>query len=307
MAIRHLTYKEIDKSKWDGCIRNAMNSLIYGYSFYLDAMSANWDALVLGDYEAVMPLTWKSKWGIKYLYQPAFIQQSGIFFTKDLTAGQTRSFIEQAFIKFKFAEVTLNFLNETEWADQSVQISYRNNFIIDLNKPYDALYQNYDPAFTKSLRRIKKFGMLYVASLNYQKTIELYKYLYGKRLSFFSGKSYSQFETVCKKLFKENSLVIRHARSTDNQLLASVIFLRDEKRLYNIISCITTQGKQLEANYFLYDRIINEFANQNILLDFEGSDVDGIATFYKKFNPQNQPYPFIRHNNLSRIARMFKP
>ena len=31
-----------------------------------------WDALVLDDYAAVMPLTWRRKYGTRYLYQPAF-------------------------------------------------------------------------------------------------------------------------------------------------------------------------------------------------------------------------------------------
>ena len=56
--IKYLQHKEIDKAKWDACIDQASNGLIYAYSFYLDCMAKHWDALVLNDYEAVMPLTW---------------------------------------------------------------------------------------------------------------------------------------------------------------------------------------------------------------------------------------------------------
>ena len=59
--IKYLQHKEIDKAKWDACIEQAPNGLIYSYSWYLDAMSKHWDALVLKDYEAVMPLTWNKK------------------------------------------------------------------------------------------------------------------------------------------------------------------------------------------------------------------------------------------------------
>jgi len=62
-AIQYLTNHEIDKVKWDECINSASNGLIYAYSFYLDHMSKHWDALVLGDYNAVMPLTWNKKYG----------------------------------------------------------------------------------------------------------------------------------------------------------------------------------------------------------------------------------------------------
>ena len=306
MSLTYLTYKEIDKKKWDACIQDAVNGLIYAKSVYLNAMAKNWDALVLNDYEAVMPLTWKSKWGIRYLYQPAFIQQLGIFYTKSLSDIQAKAFLDMAVDKFKFAEITLNFLNRPVGPDATIQIQQRNNFILNLNRPYDELYKNYDPAFTKSLRRIKKFDMGYFESLSYQKIIELYKRLYAKRLPFISGKSYSQFEAVCKKLFSENKIIVRHVRNSSSLLLGSVVLLNDGKRIYNIISCITNEGKKLEANYFLYDRIIHEFANTPLLFDFEGSDVEGIAAFYEKFNPENQPYPYIRYNNLPRFIKFFK-
>src|SRR5436190_22577275 len=77
--IQYLVNTGIEKTKWDRCMDNAVNGLVYGYSFYLDAMADNWDALVMGDYEAVMPLTWKKKYGIHYLCQPFLTPQLGIF------------------------------------------------------------------------------------------------------------------------------------------------------------------------------------------------------------------------------------
>lgn len=306
MNIRYLPYKEIDKAKWDNRISEAANSLIYARSFYLDAMAGNWDALVSDDYEAVMPLPWKKKWNIKYLYQPAFIQQLGVFSIKPLTDSQIQLFIEKAAEHFKFAEITLNYANVIKQTGSIFQVTQRNNFTLDLNKPYEELHDNYLPAFTKSLRRIRKFELLYVSSVNYQKTVELYRHLYGNRFRFIDANIYRHFEKICKKLFEENRLVIRHARSTGNKLLASAILLKDENRLYNIISCITTEGKKLEANYFLFDSIIKEFANTAILLDFEGSDIEGVAAFYKKFNPENEPYPFLKFNTLPAFIKIFK-
>lgn len=60
-TIQLLSQNQIDKTKWDICIDQAPNGLIYAYSWYLDTMAKNWDALVYNDYELVMPLTWKKK------------------------------------------------------------------------------------------------------------------------------------------------------------------------------------------------------------------------------------------------------
>ncbi|MDZ4667693.1 MAG: hypothetical protein SGJ00_07395 [bacterium] len=55
--IRYLSHSAIDKVKWDHCIGTAENHLIYGLSWFLDIMCTEWEALVKGNYEEVMPLT----------------------------------------------------------------------------------------------------------------------------------------------------------------------------------------------------------------------------------------------------------
>ena len=98
MKISYLTQANIDKSKWDRCIDTAENGLIYAYSFYLDAMSENWDALIVNDYEMVMPLTWKKKYTIYYLYQPVFTASLGIF-GNNISAEMVKSFLEKIPVK----------------------------------------------------------------------------------------------------------------------------------------------------------------------------------------------------------------
>jgi hypothetical protein len=65
--IHYVKRKDLDLNKYDACINNAINSRIYGYSWYLDIVADNWDVLVLNDYEALMPLPWRQKYFIKYI------------------------------------------------------------------------------------------------------------------------------------------------------------------------------------------------------------------------------------------------
>jgi hypothetical protein len=48
----------------------------------------------------------------------------------------------------------------------------------------------------------------------------------------------------------------------------------------------------------LFHQIISEFAGTPLILDFEGSDLPGVARFYQKFGAQNQPYFFFKSNRL---------
>ena len=76
---QYLQRGQVNASKWDECISTAENGRVYALAEYLDHTSEHWDALIYGDYEMVIPLPWKQKYGIRYVYAPPFIQHLGVF------------------------------------------------------------------------------------------------------------------------------------------------------------------------------------------------------------------------------------
>jgi len=305
MEIKYFTNKEIDKKKWDNCIATANNSLIYAYSFYLDNMAKNWDALVLNDYEVVMPLTWKKKYGIRYLYQPAFIQQLGIFFKDPIPTSIYEKFKEQLLRHFNFAEITFNFLNTINPSSSFVCLN-RTNYILLLQPDYNTLFKKYSTIFLKNLKQVKKQQLFYKKTDQYNQSIDLYRKKYGERFVGFSKNDYESFKKICFHLHNTGQIIIRNVVNKEDQLLATAVLLRDNSRLYNIISFISTEGRRLNANYLLYDSLIKEFLEENILVDFEGSDVKSIGDFYKQMGAENQSYQFVRYNQLRPLLKLFK-
>lgn len=305
LQISYLPYKQIDKAKWDECIAKSRNRLIYGFSFYLDTMATNWDGLILNDYEAVMPLPWRKKLQVKYLYQPAFMQQGGIFSKSYLGGEVTKCFMDESLKHFKFAEINLNYDNEILDLPPQVVHRKRNNYVLKLEN-YEFVFQNYDHGFKKSLRRLSKFKLRYEKSNDYADIIRLFEKLYGSRLTSFSKNDYTNFKSVCDTLHKEGKVITRIARDEEQRILAAMVVLKDGQRLYNLLSCITDIGKKFVANDFLYDKIIQEFSRQELVFDLEGSDVKGIAEFYKKLTPTLQPYSSIKYNNLHPLLKVFK-
>ena len=92
MVVKHLTYNEIDRTRWDATIATSTNSLPYAYSWYLDAVSPQWEALASNNYEFVMPLPVKRKFGVKYVIQPRWVQQLGVFSAQPITKEIVKSF-----------------------------------------------------------------------------------------------------------------------------------------------------------------------------------------------------------------------
>lgn len=296
MPIHYIPYQQINKLKWDDCIDAANNGLVYAHSFYLDNMAKHWDALVLNDYEAVMPLTWNKKFGIAYLYQPPFTQQLGIFSKVPINIATQKSFVAAAQQRFRFAEIYVNFKYGIE----------QPNFTLSLHQPYALLQQGYKNDMLKNLKHAAKFSLSYVAADDITTAIDLYKSHYAGRAPHVKQQDYNHFQKVCEMVKQNGNLLIRKVTDDKENMLAIALLLKDKKRLYNVLSTVTKEGRQCEANHYLFDKLIQEFCGQEIILDFEGSSIAGIAGFYQKFGAVNKPYYFLRYNRLPWPVKYFK-
>jgi len=298
--IKYLPHQHINKEKWDACISNSSNALIYSYSFYLDAMAKRWDALVLNDYEAVMPLTWNRKWGIKYAYQPPLTPQLGIFSATTVSAALVDRFIAEIKKHFKFAEIFLNYTNDHP------AFSPRCNYILRLDQPYTILRTAYKNDLLKNLKKASQLELNYTSNVDLQEALLLHQQQYGERTPHVLQEDYMHFEELCLQLFREGHTVLRAAFDKRNTLLAVAVLFLKNNRLYLIESTTLESGRTMQANHFLIDAIIQEFSGKDIVLDMVGSDIPGIAHFYKNFGCLEQPYFFYRYNNLPWPVHLLK-
>jgi len=298
--IRFLNRNEIDIDRWDRCIQDALNGMIYARSVYLDTMAKNWSALVWNDYEVVMPLTWKRKYGISYLYQPAFTAQLGVFFNSEPDPHILENFVTQAESHFRFCEIHLNYQNGI------LSERKRANYILNLDKSYAEIRGNYKKRLIENLLEADRYNLQYQPSQNYPAAIKIFKTEYGRRFPQVRTADYRQFELLCRKLLDQNMMFVREVRDKKGELLNTSIFFIDERRIYNIMSVTPAAGREKRAHFHLIDRLIEEFSSKKLLLDFEGSEIPGIAEFYRKFGTINQPYPFLKYNHLPFPIRFFK-
>ena len=155
MKISYLPQDKIDKAKWDHCIDTASNGLIYAYSFYLDTMSKNWDALILDDYSFVMPLTWNKKFGVYYLYQPFFAASLGIF-GDNISPEIIKAFLDNIPEKFKYWDFYLN--KENVFPVAGYEIYERRNYILNLKKNHENLQASYSKSHLRNIKRALDSG-----------------------------------------------------------------------------------------------------------------------------------------------------
>lgn len=300
--IIYLTHLQIDKSKWDNCIETADNGLIYGYSFYLDIMSKNWDALILNDYEAVMPLTWNKKMGIAYLYQPFLTAQLGVF-GKKVSEEIVGNFIESIPSSFRYIDVALNKGN-LSGIPTGFSI-HRSNYVLDLNFSYEYLYDNYKENIQRNIKKAYQQGCKVQKDIDVEKIIDL-AVLQMKSHGHDSKKNIDRFRILYTDLHNRKMAATYGIFSSDNKLLASCVFFFSHCRAYYILVGNNPEGKSSGASHALIDAFIKDNAGKNMVLDFEGSDIPTLAYFYNSFGAEHEIYPALKINRLPFYLKWLK-
>lgn len=302
MAIKLLTYQQIDKSKWDACINSADNGLIYAYSFYLDTMAKNWQALVLDDYNAVMPLTWNKKYSISYLYQPPFTACLGVFGNK-LTAEIMAAFLKAIPAAFKYWDIYFNHGNL--FKTEGFGLYERMNYVLPLNDDYETLFKKYRDNIKRNIKKATQLQLITNKVIPVKDVIALSRSQAVK----FSGKSaadFGNFEKLYDLLYKRSKATTYGVYTTEGQLLASAVFFFSHRRAYYIMVGNHPNGKTLGASHALINAFIKDHAGEDILLDFEGSDISSLAFFYSSFGAKEERYSAIRLNRLPAYLKWMK-
>lgn len=302
MEINYLTYQQINKKKWDACIDNAPNGLIYAYSFYLDTMAKNWDALVFNDYEAVMPLTWNKKYRIHYLYQPAFTACLGIF-GNSITAEKTAAFLNAIPAKFKFWDICLNPGNL--FKIKGYALYERMNYVLNLIDSYDNLYKRYRDNIKRNIKKSEQFQLKTNKNIAITAVIELAR---EQALSFsaMTDADFSNFENLFQLLYKKKKATTYGVYTKEAELIAAAVFFFSHKRAYYIMVGNHPNGKTLGASHALINAFIKDHAGEDIRLDFEGSDINSLAFFYSSFGAVEEKYSAIKMNRLPAPLKWLK-
>jgi len=286
--IQYLTRNQLDVEKYNHCISNAFNSRIYGYSWYLDAICDAWDILVKDDYQAVMPLPKRKKYGVSYIYQAPWAQQLGVFSLAEIEESTIIAFIHAIPKKFKLVDVFLNSKNKFS----SKYLKDRTNYILALDSDFETLKNNFNTNRKRVCKtnfdnfRIDKKG-------NTKAFLEFYK---NQESNYKTHKD--TFEKLQKLIYTNSSTIYIWNVYQDNRIIASLCWLKNHNRITYLAPIATAEAKKENIPTFIINEIIKEHENSNYILDFEGSMIKGVAQFYKSFGAKKETYSQYKKYNL---------
>lgn len=294
--IKCLKNSEIDYRKWDACIANAFNGIVYASSWYLDLVHDGWEALVENDYERVMPLTGGKKFGVNYLFQPYFTQQLGVFSKSILHAETVRVFIENIPSKYKFIELKLNSFNKVENVD--CELHSNKNHILDLINEYPKIAAKYSGQTKRNLKKSLKSGLSLMKNIKPEIVVKLFRENRGSKLAKWNDHHYQILNRLMHAAIYKRIGLVYGVFSEHNELTAGAFFLKYKNRLIFLFSGSDEMARQTSAMTYLIDSVIKEHTPKQTILDFEGSNDPNLARFYKGFGAKEIDYPGIKINKL---------
>lgn len=285
MHISHLTNNQIDKGRWDATVSQSPDFRPYALSWYLDMVSPGWAALVADGYQAVMPLPRARKYGLRYVRQPRFAQQLGVFSRQPLEVGTLQAFM--AAMPLRYVLLDLNFHSGSPMPEAWLpHVSERPNYLLDLGPEAPALFAAYSKNTRRNLRKAQREPLSLLEGYP-PRAFVAFKRRFASNLT---EADYRRLTKLLEKGQEKQQITVYGVKDDWENVLAAAAFVQAGKRRVMINNASSSEGIKRRAMFFLLDTLVQRWAGQNAVLDFEGSQVPGVARFFVGFGAQPETY-----------------
>jgi hypothetical protein len=292
--IRYLKHNQIDMQHWDLCISTSGNRLIYALSWYLDIVSPGWDALVMDDYRAVMPLTWKKKFGIRYLVQPPFCQQLGVFGIGE-ECENAAQFIDK--IPRKFIRIRIQLNKSNHLTLPGATLLEKTNYELHLDRSYPELFDAFATTHKKNIKTGRNRSISISKSADSKLFWDFFQQQHKRKFKL-QQHAHRILQRLISAVESRGMYKLFIARNENGEVVAAIFLLVSFDRWYLLLTPTTEYGSKNRSVYLLVDHFIREFAGSGQILDFEGSSIEGIAKFFQGFGSRSSNYLYIKFSWL---------
>lgn len=293
MQIRFLERKDIDTERWDSVIAGSPAETIYAYSWYLDQVAQNWSALVVEGYRYVMPVVWKKKVGMRYIYQPFYTQQLGVFGKEEPDPELIRKMLMILYKKFRFAGMNLNALNLVG-EDEPFEVVDKSNYVLPLDREYNHLFASFKTNCKRNIRKSLDLSDLVDKNISVEELVKLKR---ENDVIKRSDQDYEWLTDLMAMIINRGAGEIYGCRA-EGKLLAAACFASSKSRAIYLLSASSQEGKDRRAMFRIVDAFVRNHASSGRILDFEGSNIPSVARFFIGFGARAEIYQGVNFNRL---------
>jgi hypothetical protein len=296
---------EIDREQWDNCIRNTPGARPYAYSWYLDIMAPGWQALVDDDYDSVFPVPGFRRFGIQYIATPVFLQQLGAFSPDNHTSKAVTEFLDYMPDFYKLIDLCIGQKIEGDHIN-GCKISEKGNFELDLSKSYEIISGNFTEHCRRNLHSSSRSCPELVSAVTPDEIINLFIENKGKEIRGIKDRDYQRLKNLinfCQINKKGRIIGVRGARK---KLIFGIFLVEIPGRKTILFVANTPKSREKRIGYYVVNELIKNNSPTKIILDFAGSSIPSVASFYESFGCIKVPFYRLYRNRLFWPVRMLK-
>lgn len=272
MNIRFVERADIDKIKWNSCIHYAINGNVFGYMWFLDNVAKEWDGLVEGDYESVMPVIGRPKYlGVKELYQPDIIRESGIYSINTLSPKRIKGFFEALPEEYKVVNIHLN--EQHQLSEKQVPngtLTPLQNHQLYMGKSHEDIAADYSPDTLQKLERANLSNLTPTTNLKPEKLVDFYKQHTTERKNI--DRRYHEYLRIMYNCMHRGWGMSSAILDKSQNVLAAAYFIYSHSKVIRLFSASSPDGQQKGADTLLFDMLIRTHCGKPSILDFNSSD-----------------------------------
>lgn len=282
--MRLKSHKRINTKKWDDCIHRSLNAKPYALTSWLNAVSPRWDGVIIGDYEAVFPIPYKSRIIYSEVVQPPFTQQLGLFYDDPEYLAALPDIL--SLLKGRYRRGTLQ-LNDLNFSSSLEDARTRKNYKFSYD---DLTMDDLSATHRRNIRKAEKVGI----TLD---EVAVEKFMRGLSLSnpVFNSEIKKHRKTLDRLMASMGSQGMGRAIGAyhNKNLVAAVFLVFYKDTAYYLLPFTTDIGRKLGAMHYLIFHLNQHYPSIN-RFDFEGSEIPGVEKFILGFNAMLRPYPIVR-------------
>ena len=302
MEITYLQRNEINTQQWDACVGSNINTAsLSGMSWYLDSCCKQWDAIIINNYQSVIPLPYRKKFGIRYVYPPFFAPRLGVM-GKEITASTWDDVLTCIGKKFKWTDMILP--PQTPIHTDNYPCFKNRTYVLDLRHPYDLLCQRYSSNHRRNCKKAMENQLTFVENADIDTIISLFVDNMGKTKEVgYAKKDYNELKNLIAFLQTKDAVEVLGVADKNGKLCAGAFFTHQFGKYNFLFSGREKTNKEDRSMFFLIDNFINNHANNAYDLNFNGSNNDLIARFYAGFGAEESYSCQLYLNNLNSVER----
>ena len=292
--IKRVGQLDLDVEKYNNCFETSAQR-VYSASHQVVKTLAkdNWEVLVFGDYDAVMPISFKIKFGIKVVVNPPMCQQLGVFSRKDSRV------INDLFLNYLKKHYLVRYYSFNSKNQFTQTLPRRKNYVLERNA-YSAIFNSYTGNKRWELRQHARTT----------------KYTETRVLTFAECRQFlkTYIKSAPREPEKSRHLSLFQDLETAGLLTFKGFFCR--KELVNLVAILDDERTRVLLGAF-NNRAFNRYNGASVLIDnqikscisqkifdFEGSEIPSVEAFFRKFNPTLHCYPYIANNRKAIIKEV---